>query len=527
MRRVVFGIALSAGVVFGVCGVRAENENIGGDLDWPKTPIVDDAPIPQQGKPKSSQANRQQGQSNPDKEKQETQGPSAPGQRVPNSTQTKRYVPGQQQFGNQGNNQSEREARRPRGTARGSDDGYTDEAAPPPGPPLPDRRRVAAPTPQVLPFPQVVPVAGTLPQVPPVEHDDGLRKIIGQMLIIGFQGVMPDESWPRQVAAQIETGKIGGVLVMSHNVKAPQQLAKLTGAFRRTKAQIAPFIAIDQEGGTAPQLSPEKGFQRYASAAELGRSNDPLNAYNLYQRMAIELTVSGFNVNFGPVVDLNDGAGAAVNDARYGSQPKHVAAFAKAFRMAHHSEGMLTVLKRFPGVIPAAPAAGAGKPDQRWDPAALEPYRQLVQSGNSDMVMIGHVVHPDFSDAPGMPASLSEKAIETRLRGEIGFKGLVVSDDLQAKALIARFPLEDSVVRAIKAGNDLLLISNLETPTPDLPEKVAFIIKQAVTTGALTRERLQASYDRIVAAKQSLSAAAREIASAKQPDGDEEKPAAP
>ena len=233
----------------------------------------------------------------------------------------------------------------------------------PPRPPFPERREATAPvSPPLAPIPQVVPVAANLAQaVPANEPDERLGKIIGQMIIIGFQGVAPDESWPRQVAAQIESGRIGGVVFMNHNIQAPRQLAKLTGAFRRTKAQVVPFIVIDQEGGAAQPFPADKGFQHYRSAAEIGMSNDPLNAYNLYQRMAIELSVNGFNVNLGPVVDLDQGGAAAVNEDRYGSQPKHVAAFAKAFRLAHHTEGVLTVLKHFPGPLgaKAEPVSGA------------------------------------------------------------------------------------------------------------------------------------------------------------------------
>ena len=378
---------------------------------------------------------------------------------------------------------------------------------------------------------QPLPVALSLTQtIPTPEPDDGLGKLIGQMLIVGFQGVAPDESWPRQVAAQIESGKIGGVLVMSHNLLAPDQLVKLNNAFRRTKAPVAPFIAVDQGGGLAQRLPAEKGFQQYASAAELGMSNDPLNAYNLYQRMAMELFVHGFNVNLGPVVDLeqtSENGAAAAHPGRYGSRPKHVAAFAKAFRLAHHGEGLLTVLKHFPGPPSVDTDTSGTEAAAHWTAASLEPYRQLVAGGNADMVMVGHLAHAEFSDEPGLPASLSKRAIQTRLRDEIGFKGVIISDDLEAKAVTTRFSLEESVVRAIAAGNDLLLIGNQDNPSPDLPDKVAAIVRHAVKTGVLTRERLQASYDRIIAAKQSLSQAAREIASAKHTDADEEKPAAP
>jgi beta-N-acetylhexosaminidase len=520
--RVVFAIAFIAAIVSGDIGLRAEDKTIGGELNWPQTPIIDETPLqPQQPRPRAAPAERQQ--SAPSGAGQSQAAPADAAQRATSSTRATRNPTAQRRPLRPWNGEA-RLQRRPAARETAS---RAEEDVSAPEPPVPDRREATAPV-----LPQSVPVALNLAHtIPAAEQDPALGKIIGQMLIVGFQGATPDESWPRQVAAQIESGKIGGVLVMKHNIQAPPQLAKLTAVFRRTKAPIAPFIAIDQEGGLAPQLPPDKGFQQYASAAALGMSNDPLNAYSVYQRMAIELSVNGFNVNLGPVVDLDqtgENGTPTANEQRYGTQPKHVAAFAKAFRLAHHNEGLLTVLKHFPGPISANPeAGGAAEPGARWDVAALEPYRQLVEGGNADMVMVGHISDAEFSDEPGLPASLSEKAIQTRLRQQIGFKGLIMSDDLEAKAVAARFPLEESVVRAIRAGNDLLLIRNQDNPAPDLPERVAAIIKQAVTAGALTRERLQASYDRIIAAKQSLSQAAREIASAKQTDLDDNKPAAP
>lgn len=526
MRRAVFGIALIVGIVSGASCVYAQSN---GDSDWPTTAVIDDAPVKQKARQKPIQgSNPQQADISPNGQPQApaVQGPAPAAENTTlqlrnfavqqPSIQQVREPRIQQERGPR--IQQEREPRQRRPAAPNAGDGDV-AALSLPAPPLPGRRDTSPPV--LHPAAQmVVNLAQTIPAPPP---DDGLGKLIGQMLIVGFQGAASDENWPRQISAQIESGKIGGVLVMSHNMLAPAQLTKLTTAFRRTKAQVAPFIAVDQGGGQAQHLPSEKGFQQYTSAADIGKSNDPLSAYNLYQRMAIELAVYGFNVNFGPVVDLEQlgGNGAAgVHERRYGSQPKHVAAFAKAFRLAHHGEGLLTVLRHFPG--PANLGAGAEAP---WDAAALEPYRQLIAGGNADMVMVGHLAHPEFSDEPGLPASLSRKAIQTKLRAEIGFKGVVISDDLEAVA--ARFPLEESVVRAISAGNDLLLVSNQDRPSPDLPERFATIVRQAVTTGVLTRERLQASYDRIIAAKQSLSQAAREMASAKQTEADEEKPAAP
>ena len=540
MVRVVFVFVLIAGMVSGVSSACAQNSARDADLNWPTTAIIDDAPVPK-AKQKPLQANAApQGDSSstaPTAALPEAGQAATGGDRPPRNASTQQgrgdgdTRPRRQAAPSAGDNDGEAgprrraaapasgdtDARPRRQASPESGDSDGDTALGSPLPPVPARREALAPVAREA-VPMTLNVAHTAPLVP---ADDGLGKLIGQMLIVGFQGTAPDESWVRQVAAQIEGGKIGGVLVMGHNMLAPDQLTKLTAAFRRTKAQVAPFIAVEQAGGLTQRLPVEKGFKQYASAAALGLSNDPLNAFNLYQRMAMELAVHGFNVNLGPVVDLQqtgENGTAPARERRYGSQPKHVAAFAKAFRMAHHGEGLLTVLQHFPG--PAGP-------DAPWDAASLEPYRQLVAGGNADMVMVGHLSHPEFSDEPGLPASLSKKAIQTRLREEIGFKGVVISDDLDANAVAERFPLEESVVRAINAGNDLLMVANRNKPSAELPERLTAIIRGAVTSGVLTRAQLQASYDRIIAAKQSISPAAREIASAKQTEGGEEKPAAP
>lgn len=362
---------------------------------------------------------------------------------------------------------------------------------------------------------------------PEVESADPIAKIAGQMLIVGFDGTAPDEAWPKQIAAQIEAGKIGGVLLTGRNIQSPAQLTKLMAAFRRTKTAIPVFFAIEQSGGSSESLSPDKGFLSYPPASVLGKSNDPFHAYGIYKNMATEIASYGFNLNLGPVVDLDRSAenpAAAGNQSSYGSQPKHVAAFAKAFRLAHADEGLLTVLKNFPGYGRTKRETNDAMTyaENKWESAGLEPYRELASSGDADLVMVGHLAYSRFSDEPGLPASLSETAI-ARLRGDIGFRGVVVSDDLEMGDLSMRFTQEERIMRAIKAGNDILLIGNHKAATPDLPDRIAAIIEQAVATGTLSRDRLQASYDRILTLKQRLRASSPEVASAKRNGGDQQK----
>jgi beta-N-acetylhexosaminidase len=340
----------------------------------------------------------------------------------------------------------------------------------------------------------------------------GLDKIIGQMLLVGFRGLNPDEAWPQKLAAQLKAGTVGGVLFMSHNIQSPQQLKALTAYLQHAKGEIPALFAVDQEGGIVQRLSAEKGFQTYPTAQKIGQSNDPLTAYGIYGRLAAELTRYGFNMNLGPVVDLDrnpDSPIIAGKERSFGPLPKHVASFAKAFCLAHQEAGVLTVLKHFPG-HGSTPFDTHTQPvdvGASWDKAELEPYSELIESRTAQAVMIGHIANPATSGEPGLPSSLSSRTIREVLRHNLGFTGVVISDDLEMGAIHARYSLEESAVKAIKAGNDMIILSNQTALAPDLPERVIEAVKKAVASGEISREELQASYDRVVSLKQQLPGA--------------------
>jgi beta-N-acetylhexosaminidase len=360
----------------------------------------------------------------------------------------------------------------------------------------------------------VAALAAPAPSPPAALHDAGLAGLIGQMIVTGFDGTKPDEVGVKRVIALLENGKAGGAVITPRNVRSPKQLRALIEALRKAKVDVAPFLMVTHEGGDGQSLSAANGFSMYPSAAELGQSNDPLNAFTVYFHMAEELGSYGFNVNLGPVVDLGPTADAADGEAvsqSYGSTPKHVAAFGKAFRLAHRQKNILTVLKYFPRQ--AGPAAAALK-DRGGVDALLETYRQLVQCDNADMVMSSHIVDPAFSDTADRPASLSAKAIKKRLREDVGFKGVVISADIGDAAVAARFPLKERVLGAIGAGSDMLLIGDKGPPENGAVEAIVAIVRDALASGRLSRNQLEASHGRIMSLKRSLGASANSIASA-------------
>lgn len=333
-----------------------------------------------------------------------------------------------------------------------------------------------------------------------------LTRKIGQMLMIGFPGSAPRGAWARHIRGDIRAGKIGGVILFEHNIQSPRQLAALTNYLRKGAPSL-PFIAVDQEGGKVQRLRQRNGFFDTPGARSLSRE-DPVLANLAYKRMAEELARSGVNVNLGPVVDLDINRKNKVISKlgrSYGAQPSRVTQYAQSFIEAHNSAGVLTALKHFPGHGSSTVDTHKGLADIRrtWRRAELEPYVRLVKSG-VDMIMVGHLYHPRFSD-DGAPASLSRKAIMQEIRGRLRFKGLVITDDLEMRAITRHYGFDDAVVRAVQAGNDILIISNQAKPDRYLAGRALAAIIKAVRDHKISPQRIEQSYRRILAAKTRLS----------------------
>ena len=191
-------------------------------------------------------------------------------------------------------------------------------------------------------------------------------------------------------------------------------------------------------------------------------------------------------------------------------------AYARSFVAAHHAQGLITALKHFPG-------HGSSRRDSHksfvdisasWERAReLAPFAAMANDARfGDMVMSGHLYHESLSDAGKHPATLSARAINGLLRGELGYRGVVITDDLEMAAVRKRFGLRETVIKAVRAGNDILLISNSTDPRLDLPERVAGIIAEAVTSGEIELAAIEASFDRISRLKHKLGRLQRTMA---------------
>ena len=337
-----------------------------------------------------------------------------------------------------------------------------------------------------------------------------LDAMIGQMIMVGFAGRSVNDAEVVAVHDQLASGVVGGVVLYPDNIGAPEKLRALTTYLREAKSSPVPFIAVDQEGGLVQRLTRRTGHGYFPSARSVGanpRFAEPEAAERLYAPMAEELAGAGFNLNFGPVVDLSLNPHNYVivqRDRSFGADPNTVAALAGAFIRAHRAAGVATVAKHFPGHGSSSADSHKTLADisSTWREIEIEPYRILAKEGLLDGVMIGHLYHPRFSDGAMLPASLSGRAVAA-LR-DIGFTGVVVSDDMEMGA-VGDYTLEDRVVKAVNAGTDLLVFSNVALRDPELGPKLHAIIADALRDGRIARARVEKAYGKIIRLKRRIA----------------------
>ncbi|XWN33246.1 MAG: glycoside hydrolase family 3 N-terminal domain-containing protein [Devosia sp.] len=366
-----------------------------------------------------------------------------------------------------------------------------------------------------------IPIPGRKPPTPPgyVRPKDpepspgfpSLKVMVGQMLMVGFDGNDVGQPGPNRIARHLADGTLGGVLFFRYNVKSEAAVKRLTSQFRKAaQGHPVPLIAVDQEGGRVQRLTRRVGFTNTPSARRIAQSGDAPGAKRIYRRLANDLSRWGFNVNLAPVVDLGmrrDNPVITRMERAYSGDPATVGAFAGAFVDAHRDAGVLTALKHFPGHGSSAGDTHHGFVDvsSTWTRNELIPFRALIDEDRVDMVMVAHV---HLGGVAGIrqtrdPATLSPDIIEGLLRTEIGYDGVVISDDMEMGAITKLGSPVEVASRAILAGNDILVFAGGAAPGRDLVAVLQSRIRQAARDPAVMR-RIEQSYRRIVRMKASL-----------------------
>jgi beta-N-acetylhexosaminidase len=336
---------------------------------------------------------------------------------------------------------------------------------------------------------------------------------IGQLFLLGFQGDTIDASHP--VVFDIRHRNLGGVILFdrrltgsggANNIVSASQVKALTASLQEFSTTPL-LIALDQEGGKVRRLKPEMGFPATAGAAELGQKNDKVMTTIHALTTADTLHCLGINLNLAPVLDLNIFAQNPVIGGlgrSFSSSAAIVSAHAGAWVKAHSSRQVLSCLKHFPGHGSSRTDSHLGFTDisETWQPEELLPYKNLIAQGLADAVMTGHLFHGGLD--PHSPATLSRSIIGSLLRRDLGFQGVVISDDLQMKAITSRYGLEEAVCLALAAGVDLLIVGNNLEVDPNILARLIPAILQAIQTGRLSEKRIHEAWTRVQQLKSTL-----------------------
>ena len=294
------------------------------------------------------------------------------------------------------------------------------------------------------------------------------------MLMVGFYGTTAKPQ--SQICKDIKKYNIAGVILFdfnpvnrkkAKNIANKNQLAQLSKELQSCSSNGKLLIAVDQEGGRVQRLKSKYGFYGKFPKASDAKKVSEQKLEEDYNKMGTELKSVGINYNLAPVVDL------AINKKNhviyglgrsFGSNPKSVARYSNIFINSMHRNGILTSLKHFPGHGSSTGDTHKGFVDvtTQWKKSELEPYRLLIEKRDIDSVMVAHVMNKNLDK--NYPATLSSKIINGKLRKELGFNGVVITDDLQMGAISQRYNLKQRIKLAINAGNDILLFGNQLDP---------------------------------------------------------------
>ena len=341
-----------------------------------------------------------------------------------------------------------------------------------------------------------------------------LNPRLGELLLVGFHGTTLQDNAALE-GLLCET-RVAGVILFARNIVDAAQTARLTRdltARARACTGRPLLVAVDAEGGQVMRLGPAAGWTATLSHQDLGQAGDLAQTELEARRIGGMLRDAGINWNLAPVIDVgyNPANPVIVGVGRsFGANPKLVAAQARAYIAGMHAAGILTAVKHFPGHGSSVDDSHAGfvdVTDTARPEVELVPYRLLLAEGVMDAVMTAHVFNRHL-DA-WVPATLSRPTIDGVLRSELGWRGVVVSDDMRMGAIEQHYGAGDAAVRALRAGVDLILIADDRLPGDrSASAETLEAIRRALRRGRLPAGQVDEALARIAALRSRLTVAA-------------------
>lgn len=314
---------------------------------------------------------------------------------------------------------------------------------------------------------------------------------IGQMMMVSI----PDAILSPQTTEWLRARHIGGIILLGQNTHTKERAAALIRDLQkkaRDPADSPLFIAADQEGGAV---------SRFPFLKELTAQKDiatPKAAFDVGQARAEELRALGVNINFSPVLDVASSSTDFIFGRAFGGNAELVGILGSAMIRGYEKGGIISVAKHFPGHggtqtdshknLPTVSRAASAAAD-----AAL-PFREAIKE-NVAMVMVGHIKIPEIDSE--YPASLSPVAI-TILRSDLGFNGVIITDDLGMGAITKSYSIPDAAVQSVKAGADIVLVVRTLADY----DKIYAALLDAVRRGEINEKRINQSFARIISLKE-------------------------
>ncbi len=352
-------------------------------------------------------------------------------------------------------------------------------------PAAPPKREPVPPAPTQRPVPKEAALLARM----------SLEEKVGQVMMVGFPGLTVDEP----VIELVKGRQVGGVCLFKRNIDTAEQVAQLNDDLRALLPAVPPFIAVDQEGGNVVRLSDRNVV--LPGNMVLGATRDAQLAYEAGRAQGDDLRRLGFNMNLAPVLDVNSNPRNPVIGIRaFSDDIGLVSELGVQFVRGQQAARVVTVAKHFPGhgaveadshkslpVVTAPEAVLRGQ---------LQPFVAAMHAG-LDGMMTAHIATPTLSNGDSTPATLSPHVLGDVLRDELGFDGLVLTDELEMDAIDARYGVGHAAVLAINAGADMVLV-------PWRLEKVNEVrsaLLQALESGVVSQRRLDQAVSRVLRAK--------------------------
>ncbi|MEE0421014.1 MAG: glycoside hydrolase family 3 protein [Lachnospiraceae bacterium] len=336
--------------------------------------------------------------------------------------------------------------------------------------------------------------------------DMSLEDKVAQLFVItpeALTGIEDVTAAGESTSQAYDACPVGGLVYFQNNLESEDQLRTMLTNMRQistSRAGVPAFLSIDEEGGEVARIANHENFsvENTGPMREIGRSGDKAEAHAAGAAIGGYLKDFGFNLDYAPVADVAASEeNSVIGNRSFGTDPQTVGEMTAEAVKGFKSQGMLTVLKHFPGHGSTTEDshqefAYNNKTKEELKSQDFVPFQSGIEAG-ADMVMVGHICVPNVT-GDDMPSSLSAKVVTDILRGELGFKGLVITDALNMGAISGSYESAEAAVRALEAGCDLLL----------MPEdfQTAFQgVLDGVNSGRITEERIDESVKRILEVK--------------------------